>query len=318
MQRGERRHCKRLQPGRGDGIVRPHACQEGSRTKAHPTLKDVARQAGVSEATASRALHLRPGTIPVHADTRERVRRIARDLGYRANHLARGLSRNYTDTLGVLLPFDAANIGRPYNSMILAGVAEAASGRGYALALYYADGRARADYAGAMRDGRVDGGLVVDSAVIASDQIARLEEERFPLVLVGHRLPETRTSFVSADDRDSAASVVRYLLGLGHRRIVHVHFAGGHPTRQRRLGFIDAMAAAGLDAAEAVVEDTIGDLPDRLDHAPLVRDLLGRRGPPDRDLRLERHRRGLDRPVRDRDGRCACRPTSRWSGSTTS
>ena len=92
-----------------------------------PTLKDIARHAGVSEATASRALHRRPGTIAVSADARDRVRRAARELGYRANRLARSLSRSRTDTIGVLLPFDAATLSRSYNSMILAGVGQTAS-----------------------------------------------------------------------------------------------------------------------------------------------------------------------------------------------
>jgi LacI family transcriptional regulator len=160
--------------------------------------------------------------------------------------------------------------------MILAGVGQTASERGYALALYYADAHARADYAGAMRDGRVDGGLVIDSAVIPADQIERLEQERFPLVLVGHRLPETRTSFVAADDHAAGASVARYLIGLGHRRIVHAYFAGGHPTRQRRAGFENAMAEAGLLRPDTAIEDTIGDMPGSLDHTPLVRELLSR------------------------------------------
>src|SRR5438132_13226016 len=169
-----------------------------------PTLKDIAQRAGVSEATASRALHRRPGTIAVRPDTRERVRRAARDLGYRPNRLARSLSRSRTDTVGVLLPFDEASLSRSYNSIILAGVGQAASKRGYAIALYYGEPAARANYAQAMSDGRVDGGLVVDSAVLAPAQVARLENEQFPLILVGHRLPDAGVSFVAADDRGAA------------------------------------------------------------------------------------------------------------------
>lgn len=245
-----------------------------------PTLKDIARHAGVSEATASRALHRRPGTIAVSPDTRDRVRRAARDLGYRPNRLARSLSRNHTDTIGVLLPFDEATLSRAYNSMILAGVGQTASRRGYALALYYADPAARANYAQAMSDGRVDGGLVVDSAVLADSEVARLADEEFPLILVGHRLPQAHVSYVAADDRGAAAEVVRHLCALGHRRIVHVEFVGGEPTRQRRAGFADAMAQVGLLRPDSVVEDTTGDAPDRLDHSALVRDLLGRAEPP--------------------------------------
>lgn len=250
------------------------------RANGTPTLKDVARAAGVSEATASRVLHLKPGTIPIASETGERVRRVAIDLGYRTNRLARGLSRASTDALGVLLPFDAETLSKPYNSLILAGVGQAASARGYALALYYADPLTRDNYALALRDGRVDGGLVVDSTVLTDEQVARLEAEHFPLVLVGHRLPERRVSFVAADDRGAAAALTRHLIEFGHRRIIHLAFPGGHPTRQRRLGFLDAMAAAGLLRPDSVVEDPVGDGPEELDHRDLVRALLEAPEPP--------------------------------------
>src|SRR5688500_364478 len=101
------------------------------------TLKDVARVANVSEATASRVLHPHNGTPPLSSATRDLVRRAAADLGYRANWLARSLSRNHTDTLGILLHVDAVRLSKPYSSLILAGIGQAASARGFSLALYY-------------------------------------------------------------------------------------------------------------------------------------------------------------------------------------
>jgi LacI family transcriptional regulator len=263
-------------------MVCHHACQEGETLAldGSPTLKDIARAAGVSEATASRVLHLKPGTVPISPETQARVRQVASQIGYRTNRLARSLSRAHTDTLGVLLPFDAETLGKPYNSLILAGVGQAATARGFALALYYAGPGTRDNYADALRDGRVDGGLVVDSTVLTDAQVARLEGERFPLILVGHRLSASRVSFVAADDRGAGAALTRHLIELGHRRIVHLYFAGGHPTQQRRLGFVDAMVEAGLLRDDSVVEDTVGDNPDRLDHGELVRALLDRPEPP--------------------------------------
>ena len=175
-----------------------------------------------------------------------------------------------------MLPFDAASLSQPYNSMILAGVGQTASARGYALALYYADHHARDNYARSMRDGRVDGGLVIDSTLMTSEEIAGIAAERFPVIMIGHRLADTGVSYVAADDRGAAVSVVNYLISLGHERIVHIHFAGGHPTHQRRLGFIEAMASAGLLRDDSIIEDTIGDSPNLLDHSPLVQTLLDR------------------------------------------
>ena len=247
-----------------------------------PTLKDVARAAGVSEATVSRALHLKPGTAPVSNGTQERVRQVALELGYRPNRLARSLSRNHTDTIGVVLPLDPESLGKAYNSLILAGVAQAASARGIALALYDADPASRRNYARTMRDGRVDGGVIIESTIMTHEQVAQLEEEEgFPIVVVGHRLEGTRVPFVAADDRGASAELTRHLLALGHHRIVHIHFPFGHPATQRYLGFLDAVTAAGLaDQPGSVVEDRQGDGPGQLDHSAMLREILARPEPP--------------------------------------
>ena len=247
-----------------------------------PTLKDVACVAGVSVSTASRALHLKPGTSPVSIATQSRVRKVALELGYRANRLARSLSRNHTETIGVVLPLDPESLAKAYNSLILAGVAQVASLHGFALALYNADPASRRNYARTMRDGRVDGGIVIESTIMTHEQVTQLEEETdFPIIVVGHRLEGTSVPFVAADDRGASAELTRFLLGLGHRRIVHIHFPFGHPATQRCLGFLDAMGAAGLsNEPSIVVEDRQGDDPSHVDHSDLVRSLFARRSPP--------------------------------------
>lgn len=245
------------------------------------TLRDVARAAGVSEATASRVLHLRAERIPISEATQTRIRAVARELGYRPNHLARSLSRSRTDTIGVILPLGAEHLGGPYYSTIMAGIAQAASARGVALALYYVDAADRQHYARAMHDGRVDGGLIIDSTPLTPQQLARLEEERLPTIVLGHRLDGTRISFVAADDRGATAALTRHLLDLGHRHLVHLHYPFGSPTGQRTLGFLDAMAAAGLaDDPGIVVEDHQDYEAGPINYLALLQDLLRRPDPP--------------------------------------
>lgn len=249
-------------------------------TRGRINLRDVATAAGVSEATASRVLHPGAGRVPISPVTQERVRRAAAELGYRPNTLARGLSRNHTDALGVVLPFDAASLAKSYNSMILAGVGQAASAHGLALALYYADPAHRANYARVMHDGRVDGGIVIDGTLLSEEQVAGIESDAFPVVVTGHRLVGRRVSFVSADDRGASANLTRYLLELGHRRIVHIREPFSHPTGERHRGFLDAMADAGFATPDASVVDTQGDGPEHIEHDALVRALLARPAPP--------------------------------------
>lgn len=270
---------KKLQHGTGACKIRVMNGRERQRWDAlqRVNLRDVAKAADVSEATASRVLHPRAGRVPISPVTQERVRRAAADLGYRPNTLARSLSRSHTDTLGIVLPFDAASLAKSYISMILAGVGQSASAHGLALALYYADPEHRANYAQVMRDGRVDGGIVIDGTSMSEEQIAGLETDPFPVVVTGHRLIGRRVSFVSADDYGASVKLTRYLLQLGHQRIVHIREPFSQPTAERCRGFVDAMTEAGLyEIQTSVTVDTHGDGPIDIDHGALVSELLSR------------------------------------------
>ena len=220
----------------------------------HPpaTLSDVARAAGVSMATASRVVNGVASRVPISAATRERVLRAVDALGYRPNLTARSLSRRHTQTVGLVLPQGAWAIHSAYHARIIAGIADTLAARGYSLALYFSDYGAThsgASYVRALQDGRVDGGLVVDSHVLDDGQLAALESEasRLPIVLVGHRLPGRQLHCIAGDDRGGAAAAVEHLVALGHRRIAHLCNLRGHPAAERSAGYRQALARHGLD-----------------------------------------------------------------------
>src|SRR3954466_4749511 len=242
-----------------------------------PTIRDVARRAGVSAATVSRVLNDSPLVVE---PTRARVRAAVEELGYQLNATARTLSIGRAQAVGVVVPFFTT----PSVIERLRGVVERLGRRerrGYDLLLF--DVEAPEQRADAMRDlarrGRVAGLLVV-SLPIYDDEIDALERDDLPAVLVDgthSRVPGVVTANVRGGDPAAA-----HLLAKGHRRI---GFVGGHPTNaygftsseDRRRGFHPRVAQAGLELDPALERFA----PHGRDEARrCAGELLGLRSPP--------------------------------------
>jgi DNA-binding LacI/PurR family transcriptional regulator len=212
-----------------------------------PTIRDVARQAGVSVATVSRVINNSPLVVE---PTRARVQAAVDALGYRLNATARNLSIGRAMAIGVVVPFFTA----PSVIERLRGVVERL-GRGerreYDLMLFDVEAPEQRD--GALRDlARRDrvAGLLIISLPISDAEVAALERDGMPAVLVDTfhaRLPR-----VVIDNVGGGALAARHLLARGHRRI---GFVGDHPTNpygftsseDRRHGFTGALAEAGVE-----------------------------------------------------------------------
>jgi LacI family transcriptional regulator len=211
-----------------------------------PTIKDVARVAGVSFKTVSRVINEQPGVSDV---VRERVRAAVAELGYVVNYSARSLVTGGTRTLGVVIPrmtdphgLDLiAHIGsvceqRQLDLIIVTrpAVADELSmssfvGHGLAGALLFVAPRHMGRYLPFVR------ALHIPTVVIES---MRVDEQ-------GRLLPAA-VPCVSSDHRGGAAEGVAYLCALGHRRVA---FLGGSPSSQsrlRELGYRDALAERGM------------------------------------------------------------------------
>lgn len=207
-------------------------------------IADVAARAGVSKATASRALS---GKGYVAEATRLRVVQAAKEIGFVASPNAASLVTGHTKNIGVVIPF----ISHWFFGEILEGIEEALLGRGYDMTLYN------------LHPGGVDRDRVFDfflarkrfDGVIAigveptADETTRLLRLGIPLVSVGAPVPGIRS--LTIDDARAARLATGHLLGLGHRSIMHIGgviSAGGERTvhSERLAGYLEAMDAAGL------------------------------------------------------------------------
>jgi LacI family transcriptional regulator len=218
------------------------------------TLKDVAREAGISIASASAALHgSRGDNIRVSPATRERILKVAAELGYVGNQIAKSLATGKTRTVGLMLPYVEAFVDEnPFCSQVMHGVLEEAICRHYNLILYTAADGTQSRKFSQMIDNRVDGVLLVMPSD-SSEVFARCESQQIPFVSVLTRREENVWG-VNADDYRGGLLAGRHLLSLGHRRIAHLAGSDDVPsTVNRALGFRDALLEGGIEAADIQV-----------------------------------------------------------------
>jgi DNA-binding LacI/PurR family transcriptional regulator len=208
------------------------------------TLADVAKLAGVSKSTASRALS---GRGSVSGATKSRVAKAAGELGFVASSAAESLATGRSRNIAVVTPF----INRWFYGEVIDGVESALIGAGYDLTLYRLtddpDQRTALFNYFLVRKG-VDAVIAV-TLFINDDEIQRLRDLGKPIVGIGGKIPNIAT--FSIDDVVTARRATEYLIELGHRRLMHI---GGDQEKQldfevhsnRLTGFRQALGAAGL------------------------------------------------------------------------
>lgn len=235
-----------------------------TRRVAAPSLIDVARAAGVSTATAGRALG---GYGQVRAGTRERVLAAAAELGYRTNGLARSMITGSTDTIGVVVT-DVAN---PFFATALRGITDVVQPAGFEvlLANTASDPDAEQRAITVMSEKRVDGVIVAAAQPAQGAHLKRAIDLGVPVVLLDRQVAGVADAdSVTIDNEHAAAEAVGHLLELGHRRIGVVTEAGDRlpglrgtgnrrkglfPSAVRLRGYLQALDGAGVAFDEALI-----------------------------------------------------------------
>ena len=214
----------------------------------HVTMRDVAREAGVSVNTVSRALAGKPDVSP---ETRARVLKVAERLGYRPNRLARGLRSNKTFTIGVIV----TDIANPFFAELVKGVEEAARQNGYSIILEDTseDPEKEARAIQVMLSERVDG-LLLTPVQSKKEGVEKVLKSKVPLVLMGRYFSDLETPYVVSDDVRGAILATEHLIDLGHRNIAHVAGPLHISSAQDRLsGYKQALREHGIPAREEVI-----------------------------------------------------------------
>jgi LacI family transcriptional regulator len=232
---------------------------ESDGARQRPTQADIARRAGVSQATVSLVLNGRAAAGRISDETRARVLAAIRDEHYVANAAARSLAGGRNRILGIytfesVFPADSHDFYFPF----LLGIEHQAEELALDLLLFTSAGGRRQMYRnGETRLQLADGALLLGREPNLAE-IGRLRDEAYPFVYIGHReVDGAPISYVAADYPAATRALTERALGLGHRRFAYLRQGGGDafPSRDRESGYRAALRAAGVPASSAPVWD---------------------------------------------------------------
>jgi DNA-binding LacI/PurR family transcriptional regulator len=210
--------------------------------RSRVTLNDVARRAEVSRALVSIVMRDAPGAS---AATRERVKAVARDLGYRPDVRARSLAGQKSRLIGVMF---GVGVG-VFQFDLLDGLYTAAEARGLNLILSALTvGRDEQRAAQSLQDFRFDALIMLGPPTPAP-----LLAGKVPIVVLGWAVDDPAVDIVQTSDEHGMAQAVDHLAGLGHRQIAHIDGGDGVIAAARREGYAKAMQAQGLSAEIRII-----------------------------------------------------------------
>ena len=216
-----------------------------------PSLKDLAKECGVSVATVSKALNDQPDISPA---TRERVRAAAHRMGYLPNAAARALKTNRTYNLGVLFVDERqSGLTHEYFSAVLDSFKVEAEKRGYDITFINHSGKSMS-YLEPCRYRNVDG-VVIACVNFYDPQVVELVNSEVPVVTIDHVFNNRMA--VLSDNVAGLKALVRQAWACGHRRIAFIHGEKTAVTENRLAGFYQVCEELGLQVPEEYVRSGV-------------------------------------------------------------
>ncbi|WP_449621105.1 LacI family DNA-binding transcriptional regulator [Robertmurraya sp. Marseille-Q9965] len=216
------------------------------------TIKDVAKISGVSPSTVSRVIADNPR---ISEDTKKKVRKAMKDLGYHPNINARNLVAKSTKAIGVIMP-SSTNVAlqNPFFPEILRGIGSVLHDAEYSM--YLSTGETEKEILSEVQ--RIVYGSYVDGVILLysriNDKVTNfLREQGFPFVIVGKPYDfDTEINHVDNDNFRAGKEITKHLIDMGHEKIA---FIGGSRelfvTRDRESGYVAALNDAGLEECDA-------------------------------------------------------------------
>ena len=212
------------------------------------SIKDIAKAAGVSHSTVSRALSDSP---LVKEETKRRIQRLAREMGYSPSAIARSLATKRTYTIGLVV----TTIADPFVADIVRGVEEVALDKGYSVLLSNSNADPQREMAvvKTFHERRVDG-VIVTASRVGDLYLPLLEEIGAPIVLINNLRDGKYVYSVATDNVHGAELATRYLIELGHRRIGYIACPNKERSNRDRLeGYRRALREANIAFQPALV-----------------------------------------------------------------
>ncbi len=218
------------------------------------TLKDIAEKTGFSVSTVSRVLHDNTKKYKISEETQEKVRTVAKEMGYRINTLARGLRLQKTFEIGVIVP----DIANPFFSAVVKSLATELRKGGYNFIVYDTDEDISIERSAikSLLEKRVDG-LIIASVGQEFSHIRKVREANIPLVMIDRCFDFLDIDSVSVDNVKGSLYAVNHLIKEGHTRIAFIQGLPGTYANETRLqGYKEALDKVGIKIDEHLI---VGD-----------------------------------------------------------
>ena len=208
--------------------------------KKRTTINDIAREAGVSRQTVSRAIN---GMDGISANTRERVLKTVEALGFRPNRLAQGMANSQTHTIGLVI----GNITNPAHAEVISAIHDLAQERNYNVFVRNTNNQPAQELEAiqSLQTQRVDG-IIVVSSKLPSDTLADCAEPQMPIVVLHRQMEAPHVSSITTDTQRAARMVTNYLLGSQHTAIGLLTRTGDQKSIRHMLGYQCAFKERGL------------------------------------------------------------------------
>lgn len=232
------------------------------------SMKDIALRCGVSVATVSKALNGQPD---IGEETRARIEKTAREMGYMTNAAARALKTKRAYNLGMLFVDERrSGLSHEYFSSMLESFKREAEAHGYDITFINntAGGRYNSYLQHCLYRG-VDG-VIIACVDFTDPRVQELVDSNLPVVTIDHPFENHLT--VISDNAAGLEQLVRYAYGKGHRKIAFLHGEMTAVTRNRLAGFHKACRELGLQIPAEYIRQCIYHDPDRCEEA--TRELL--------------------------------------------
>ncbi len=206
------------------------------------SIKEIAKLAGVSHSSVSRALRHSP---LVNREKAEQIRRIADECGYRPSAAARSLVTRRSHTIGVVV----TSIADPFVAGVVSGIEDVANERGYSVFLANSgvDAAREVRVVRSFEEHRVDG-IVVTASRVGALYVPVLEQMQVPIVLLNNQHPSQFAYSVMIANVEASREATRHLVALGHRRIAYIGDRLGYQSDTERFaGYRAALEEAGVE-----------------------------------------------------------------------
>lgn len=200
------------------------------------TIKDIAKKAGVSYSTVSRALNDYP---EVNKQTKKKILKIAMEMQYQPNALARGLVKKETKTIGLLIP----DITNPFYPELAKGVEDAANEAGYSIFLCNTNWSEKREenYLAVLQQKHIDG-LIMSPSSDATEHLQYISSSGLKVVFIDSKIQIVNCTSIIINNARGGQMATEHLIQKGHKDIA---FIGGQqdnfPTQERLKGYRSAL-----------------------------------------------------------------------------